>query len=286
MTINKEMKNWKTARSIIAAVFLVALTLSVFVVNNSNRVFAGSGIAKSFIIQLDKDSAAVWKAKQEKAGNEISSEDLQNYRNSLLGDQDAFLSQLDSMGISYEIDGVDISDFEGNVAHRADYRFSLVLNGITLKLPSAAVETVRNMNQVKKVETNGYMRINLGDSVPYVRAPQVYGDVAELTQFDNHREGFEGQGINIAVLDTGIDWTHPMFGGDPTAPRLGVAPYTNAINYNEKVIYYLPLSTGLADDFGHGSHAASDAAGYKASSPGPDGLPLTADDRDVHGVAP
>ncbi len=273
-------------RIIAIAAVMISLTTAFLVTENVTKTQAASGIAKSFIIQLNADSAAVWKAKQEKTGVTVSNEQLQDYRNSLLAEQDAFLANLSLNGIDFEIDGVDIEDFNGSVAHRADFRFSLVLNGITLKLPAAAVETVRAMEQVKKVETNGTMRVHLGNSVPYVRAPEVYGEYPELTQYDNFREGYEGQGINIAVLDTGIDWTHPMFGGDPTPPRLGVAPSVAAVNTNQKVIYYLPLSAGFADDFGHGSHAASDAAGYQANSPGADGIPLTADDKNIHGVAP
>ena len=40
------------------------------------------------------------------------------------------------------------------------------------------------------------------------------------------------------------------------------------------------------DDFGHGTHVAADAAGYRGLAPGADGVPGTADDVPVHGVAP
>jgi subtilisin family serine protease len=89
----------------------------------------------------------------------------------------------------------------------------------------------------------------------------------------------------VAVLDTGIDWTHPMFGGDPTPPRLGVAPASASVPTNQKVPYYLPLA-GTIDDFGHGTHCSADIAGYLANAPGADGLPGTADDIPIHGVAP
>src|SRR5215210_6798491 len=91
----------------------------------------------------------------------------------------------------------------------------------------------------------------------------------------------------VSVIDTGIDWTHPMFGGDPTPPRLGVAPVSASVPTNKKVVYYLPLTDiAVEDGFGHGTHVASTAAGYLAMHPGPDGLPGTADDVRLHGVAP
>ena len=76
-----------------------------------------------------------------------------------------------------------------------------------------------------------------------------------------------------------------MFGGDPTPPRHGLAPDVAALNTNKKVIYYLPL-TGTIDDYGHGTAAASNTAGYLGFAPGADKLPGTADDIRLHGVAP
>lgn len=245
-----------------------------------------SGIARSVIVELNGDPAAVWKARQERQGQTVSADQLQAYRNSIKASQDAFLAALGQRGITYQIDSIDVPNFDGSTAGRADFRFNLVYNGITLKVPTAAIATIKTMPQVKSVQNNDFLRINLDKSVDYVNAPANYGQVAELTPFDNHREGFEGQGINIAVLDTGIDWSHPMFGGDPTPPRHGLLPPTAATNSNQKVIYYLPLSPSLVDDYGHGTHASADAAGYLGIAPGADGIPGNADDRRLHGIAP
>ncbi|HEY0429788.1 MAG TPA: S8 family serine peptidase [Pyrinomonadaceae bacterium] len=245
-----------------------------------------SGIAKSVIVQLKDEPAAVWKARQQKMGNSVSNEQLQAYRSSITEKQNAFLAALQARGVSYEIDGVDIKDFSGATQMRADYRFNLVLNGITLKVPAAAISIIKSMPQVKSVKPNDYLKLALNKSVPYINAPPVYGQYPELTPFDNFREGYEGQGINIAVLDTGIDWKHEMFGGDPTPPRLGIAPPLAAVGSNQKVIYYLSFTGGLIDDYGHGSAASSDIAGYLGTAPGADGLPGTVDDIRVHGVAP
>jgi subtilisin family serine protease len=245
-----------------------------------------AGVANAVIVEFKAEPGAVWKAKMEKSGQRVSDEQLRAYRDSLTAQQDQFLEQLKAQGVSYTVVGTDLKDFAGEAAGRADHRFNLVLNGIALRVPGKAVGVISAMPQVKRVVPDAVLRLNLNNSVKYINAPAVYGQHQELTPFDDFREGFEGQGINIAVLDTGIEWQHPMFGGDPTPPRLGFLPPTAAVNSNKKVIYYMSFTGGLMDDFGHGSAASSNAAGYLAMAPGADGLPGTADDARVHGVAP
>jgi hypothetical protein len=267
-------------------VLILALigVLVLFQQGNFNSVGAADRL-NSVIIEMKDDPAAVYKAKQEKAGARISDDQLQAYRDGLRAGQDQFLQGLKQRGVAYEIESVNIPGFDGAVAGNVPYRFTLVLNAVTLKVPASAISVIKSMPQVKRVHPNANLKIALEKSVDYVNAPAAYGQVQELTASDDHREGFEGQGINIAVLDTGIDWAHEMFGGDPTPPRHGLAPPTAALNSNKKVIYYLPI-TGVVDDYGHGTHASSDAAGYLGHAPGADKIPGTADDIRLHGVAP
>jgi len=117
-----------------------------------------SGISRSVIVELKDDRAAVWKAKTEKSGGSVSGEQLQNYRNSLKAKQDQFIASLQAQGIGYVIDGVDIPNYDGTSAGRADFRFNLVYNGITLKVPSAAIAVIKNMPQVKSVQNNDILR--------------------------------------------------------------------------------------------------------------------------------
>jgi subtilisin family serine protease len=269
------------------AAFALVLAAS-FCASNFAGLFRAqaAGLARSVIVEFKADPGAVWKAKLEKSGQKVSDEQLQQYRASVTAQQNSFLAELRSRGVRFNVEGVDLKDFAGNAAGRADYRFNLVLNGITLNVPGAAIRTIEAMPQVKRVVNNAVLKLDLNNSVKYINAPAVYGQVQELTPFDQQREGFEGQGIYVAVLDTGIEWQHPMFGGDPTPPRLGTMPPVAALNTNQKVVYYMSFSGGLVDDFGHGSAASSNIAGYLAQSPGADGLPGTADDVRLHGVAP
>ena len=158
---------------------------------------------------------------------------------------------------------------------------------MALTVPETAVPVIASMSGVKAVHPNGVSHPTLFKSVPYIRAPQLYGkNPNDMTPFATAPDGDEGQGIYIAVIDTGIDWTHPMFGGDPTPPRLGIGLNSASVPSNQKVVYSLPLSDIVTDGFGHGTHVASEAAGYLANAPGADGIPGTADDIPIHGVAP
>lgn len=273
-------------RSILTVLALLFVT--VFLLNRAATVpvSASSGLV-SVTVELKGDPGAVYKAKAQKAGQTISNDQLHAYREQLKAAQDQFIKDAQNAGVNTQIATVAVPDFNGKTAATVQYRYTLVYNGVTLYIPESAIPAIQSLSKVKAVHLNHPLHIALNSAVPYIHAPQVYGKHADLTPFDTIQgDGYEGQGMYLAVLDTGVDWTNPMFGGDPTPPRLGVAPPTAAVNTNQKVVYYLPLTAGATDDFGHGTHVSADATGYLATAPGPDGLPGTADDIQLHGVAP
>src|ERR1041384_2040827 len=138
-------------RSLLTVLVLIAAT--VFLLNMAATVpVSASGPGTSVIIEFKDDPAAVYKAKTEKAGGKVSDDQLQAYRDQLRIKQDQFLNELNSRGISYQVDGVDIPDFTGAIAGHADFRYTLVLDGITLTVPSAAVDLIKTMPQVKSVQ--------------------------------------------------------------------------------------------------------------------------------------
>ncbi|HEX8888471.1 MAG TPA: S8 family serine peptidase [Pyrinomonadaceae bacterium] len=272
-------------RSVLTVLLLLAVAS--FLLSRTFTAAVNADTTTSVIVELKDDPAAVYKAKMAKSGAQISDDQLQAYRNQLSATQDQFLNALSANGINATVLSRSIKDLNGNVAATIPLRYTLAYNGMALTVSPGAIDQIKAMPQVKSVHADTRLYTMLSHSVPYIHAPEVYGKYAELTPYDNFNEGYEGQGINIAIIDTGVDWTHPMFGGDPTPPRLGVAPASASVNTNKKVIYYLPLADIAANDgFGHGTHVASTAAGYLAQAPGPDGLPNTADDIQLHGVAP
>ena len=270
-------------------IIFAMLVLTLIVVNRRGTVPASASAGKTaIIVELRDDPAAVYKVRTEKAGGSVSPVQVQAYRDQLRAKQDQFLSALSSSGVSFEVVSRSIKNYDGSVAATVPMRYTLVFNGMALQVSPSAIGAIKSLPQVKSVHADTRLYPSLNHSVDYIRAPQVYGNQQELSQFDTLNEGFEGQGMYVSIIDTGVDWTHPMFGGDPTPPRLGVAPPTPAVtSTNKKVVYYLPLTdVAVNDGFGHGTHVGSTVAGYLAQAPGPDGLPNTADDIRLHGVAP
>jgi subtilisin family serine protease len=240
--------------------------------------------AKSVIVELNDAPVAHKIYEERQAGTPLSPEQIQSLRAQLSVSQDQFLQTLTANGISYTMEMADIPDGTGKV-HRFEYRYTLVFNGMNIDVADSALDALANMPQVKKIHEVKELTPQLDRSTAYTKAPMLYGQIAELTAYDDHREGYEGQGMYVSVIDTGIDWANEMFGGDATPPRFGVLPPLAAAS-NDKIAYYLPIAGEGVDTYGHGSHVASTAAGYLAYAPGADGIPNTADDTPVHGMAP
>ncbi|CCH32650.1 S8 family serine peptidase [Actinosynnema sp. NPDC047251] len=91
---------------------------------------------------------------------------------------------------------------------------------------------VAGAGAVRKVWRNGKVTALLDRSVPQVGAPQAWAG------------GFDGTGVKIAVVDTGIDTTHPDLDGGKVVAEANFSSEPDA-----------------SDGNGHGTHVASTAAG-------------------------
>ena len=211
--------------------FVLALGLA-----TALAAFASPLLAEpTYIVELTGEPAAVTAARAAAAGSPLPPQAIEQLRDDLREQQEILLSRLRRDGVGFIVDTARVPGLpSGSVTTPVEYRYTLVYNGIALQLSDAAKARVASTPGVKAVHENPVRRPLLDKSVAYLRAPAVYGPTAELEPDDNAGDGFEGQGQRIAVIDTGIEWSHECFGGDPTPPRHGLLPEAAAVGSNRR----------------------------------------------------
>ncbi|MEU4392953.1 S8 family serine peptidase [Kribbella sp. NPDC023855] len=132
------------------------------------------------------------------------------------------------------------------------------LNGLAVRVPKSKATAFLKANPNQKIWLDGKLRTTLDHSVPQIGAPAAW------------QSGYTGKGVKIAVLDSGIDSTHPDLAGQVTA----------SANFTDE-----PLD----DAAGHGTHVASTIAGkgvdgYRGVAP--DAKLLNGKVCDAHGYCP
>lgn len=134
---------------------------------------------------------------------------------------------------------VGASRLAGDKIVRFDYR--RVLNGLAVDLPQSAVKQLERHPDVAAVYPDVEVKIVIDTSAPHVGAPEF----REAT-------GYSGAGQVIAILDTGVDYTHPSFGS-----CLMMGGGCRVIGGYD----FYNLDDDPMDDHGHGTHVAGIAAG-------------------------
>ena len=245
---------------------------------------AHASTTTTVILEFDGDPAAVHLARQNYSLDSVA---IERYRSALAASQNSVLANIAASGVDVSIKQLNVNDYAGLPAASVEYRYTMVYNGVAVDVPVNQVHRLKQVAGVKAVHREEIHQTSLAASVPFVRAPELYGGIAETGPFDDVREGYEGQGIHVSVIDTGIEWQHEMFGGDVTPPRLGVLPASASVPVNRKVVYQIPMGDPVVEDgFGHGTHVASTASGYLGYTWGRDNIYGTADDQGIYGVAP
>jgi minor extracellular serine protease Vpr len=165
---------------------------------------------------------------------------------------------------------------------RVSRRFQVVLNGLTVELPTRRLPDLAGLRFVHRVYPSVRFRLALNESPALIGAPALWAAT-----------GARGDGVKIAVIDDGVDQTHPFFAptgfayppGFPkgatryTTPRVIVARAFPGPGSGRRG--RLPLDRRASF---HGTHVAGIAAGNTGtSSPGGRSHPPTAN---LTGVAP
>jgi len=82
--------------------------------------------------------------------------------------------------------------------------FTGLFNGMSIKnIPDDVVEKIRNLPYIKSIAPNRKISACLHESVPIIGADDVW------RLYDENGNNVTGKGIKIAIIDTGVDYTHP-----------------------------------------------------------------------------
>jgi len=220
--------------------------------------------AVTVVVQLSGDPVAV---QQETAGRKLSKAEKNQAKAKLKGDQDALRSSIEKLG------GTVLAGYQS------------AYNGVKVRIARDKADQLATLAGVKAVRPLQIMRPDNVRGVPLIGAPTVWQNLA-----------FRGENIKIAVIDTGIDYTHANFGGPgtvaaydaahaaetapanpalfgPLAARVkgGIDLVGDSYNADPDSPTYQPIphpDSNPLDCNGHGSHVAGTAAGSGVTSAG------------------
>lgn len=176
---------------------------------------------------------------------------------------------------------VEQDEFIQRSQRRADLkvvaRTQMVLNAVFLEVDASRLEALAQDPMVERIAPVNNYEMHLSETVPYIGAAAVQG------------LGFDGDGVRVAVLDSGIDYTHANLGGegtpeaylaavaDPSSPD-GLFPTARVVGGYDFVGSAWPPGD-LAPDpdpiddgpgAGHGTHVADIIGGANGVAPAVD----------------
>jgi len=128
--------------------------------------------------------------------------------------------------------------------------WTVVLNGIALYAPAAALDWATSRAGVARVEQDGEVTVALAQSVPLINADDLWSSKNATGST------VTGKDVVVAVLDTGIDYSHPDLGG--TGVRSTDLSSIGSGTHN-RIIGGWNFATSSADFWdghGHGTHCA------------------------------
>ena len=99
----------------------------------------------------------------------------------------------------------------GGLGGRELGRVSKALNAVIISIDASKIKDVAKVPGVVSVRPVINYEIALSSTVPYIGASDV------------HAAGYDGSGVRVAVLDSGIDYTHANLGGAGTAAAYAAA---------------------------------------------------------------
>ncbi|HTS22129.1 MAG TPA: S8 family serine peptidase [Casimicrobiaceae bacterium] len=214
-----------------------------------------SHVPRTIVVVLGGDSVA---QRQAAAGRKLTQQEKEAIKSQRRIDQQAVIPLIQASG------GTILNTFQS------------ALNGVKVKIARDRIDALRQIPGVIDVRPVVTYRHENTVGIPRIQAPAAWAGVP----------GFRGEGVKIAIIDTGIDYTHADFGGPgteaafqtaaanstapadpslfgPGAPKVkgGTDLVGDAYDADDPDSVPQPDPNPL-DCAGHGSHVAGTAAGF------------------------
>lgn len=221
-----------------------------------------SGVVQIVVRLRDLPLAATMISEAKQKGGLFKPDQQRAYLSALNRKQGDLLGQIANLG------GVEIA------------RVSKAINAVIVEVDAARLDEIAAMPDVLSIRPVVNYEVDLSETVPYIGA------------FAMQVKGIDGTGVRVAVLDSGIDYTHYNLGGtgnvsdfttnDPTIIETGTFPTWKVVGGYDFVGEVWPNGL-LAPDpdpldkgtgAGHGSHVADIIGGksldgsHKGVAPG------------------
>jgi subtilisin family serine protease len=227
---------------------LTRLTLFLFIAS----VASGQILRNHYIVELSTAPVGEFAARQNRTLKGLTRDaQLQSHQSSIRAEQQRARANIEQRGAQV------LDSFE------------LVRNALVVRMTPQTAAAVAQMGGVVRVRPVRMYRPLLDHALPLQKVPDAWQQIGGMDK--------AGAGVKIAIIDTGIDVTHPAFQGF-TAPVPAGFPIVNKdsdLAYtNSKVIvarsYSNPAngrSYSAQDQDGHGTGVAMVAAGLSNSAP-------------------
>ena len=137
-----------------------------------------------------------------------------------------------------------------------------IIEGIAVAIPGRNLERLKELTNIVSIHEDRVMHASLDESVPLINADNVWVG------------GINGSGIDVCIVDTGVDYNHPALAGKVVAQKCYCCK-NPLIGCGDTQPGYCPDGTAIDDDAmddnGHGTHCAGIVAStndtYKGVAP-------------------
>lgn len=218
------------------------------------EVLGGGNRKVNVILQLAAKPVALRAADALSLGRTLTKTEKTTIRKSVLRTQNALKARITAAG------------------GKVQKQYADAYNGIKVRVSTKDLARLARLPGIVAVKAIPKVRPTLVNAVPFTGVPATWGDY-----------GYTGAGVKIAIIDTGIDYTHADFGGvgtpeafaanDPTIIEPGTFPTAKVVggtdfvgddynaddeNHNVPVPDPDPIDCAIGQ---HGTHVAGIAAG-------------------------